>query len=103
LTYGLLLAPGAVGPALAAAPAHTDPVLPVILALAIILVAAKLGGNLASRLGQPPVLGELLVGVALGSLDLVGIPSFEFIQSNQYIEVLAGLGVLVLLFEVGLE
>ena len=103
MTFGLLLAAGAVAPALADSPAHTDPVLPVILALAIILVAAKLGGNLASRLGQPPVLGELLVGVALGSLDLIGIPSFEFIQSNQYIEVLAGLGVLVLLFEVGLE
>lgn len=103
MTFGLLIAAGAVAPALADSPAHTDPVLPVILALAIILVAAKLGGNLASRLGQPPVLGELLVGVALGSLDLIGIPSFEFIQSNQYIEVLAGLGVLVLLFEVGLE
>jgi Kef-type K+ transport system membrane component KefB len=38
----------------------------VILALAIILAGAKLGGHFAGRLGQPPVLGELLVGVLLG-------------------------------------
>jgi Kef-type K+ transport system membrane component KefB len=75
----------------------------VVLALAIILVAAKLGGDLATRLGQPAVLGELIVGGLLGSLDLVGIGSLEFIQADATIDVLARLGVLVLLFEVGLE
>ena len=41
-------------------------------ALAVILVAAKLGGGLASRIGQPAVLGELLVGVVLGNVSLLG-------------------------------
>jgi hypothetical protein len=65
-------------PALAAAQthdaggAHADPVTPVVLALAIILAAAKLAGHLATRMGQPAVLGELVAGVVLGSLDLRG-------------------------------
>jgi Kef-type K+ transport system membrane component KefB len=96
------------GPTLCAPPAsdratHADPVTSVILALAIILVAAKLGGDLATRIGQPAVLGELIVGVLIGSLDLLGIRSAEFIQSDATVDVLARLGVLVLLFEVGLE
>ncbi len=37
-----------------------------ILVLSLIIVAAKLGGELLGRLGQPPVLGELLMGVLLG-------------------------------------
>jgi hypothetical protein len=45
---------------------HADPVTPVVLALAVILTAAKFGGHLAVRMGQPAVLGELVAGVALG-------------------------------------
>lgn len=82
---------------------HAEPLVPVILALAIILVGAKLGGHLATALGQPPVLGELLVGVLLGNLGLAGFGYFEFIREDPIIEVLAGIGVLILLFEVGLE
>ena len=40
--------------------------------LALFIIAAKLGGELMGRLGQPPVLGELLMGVLLGNLNLVG-------------------------------
>ena len=83
--------------------AHSDPVTPVVLALAIILIAAKLGGDLAARIRQPAVLGELLVGVVLGSLHFAGVPWFDFIKSDASIDVLARLGVLILLFEVGLE
>src|SRR4029079_6954118 len=61
--------------------AHVDPVTPVVLALAIILAAAKLGGHFAGRVGQPAVLGELVVAVALGSLDLVGIGWFQGIET----------------------
>lgn len=82
---------------------HADPVTQVALALAIILIAAKLGGDLATRIGQPAVLGELLVGVALGSLHFAGIPWFDFIKVDANIDVLARIGVLILLFEVGLE
>ena len=41
---------------------------PVVLALAVILAAAKLGGDVAERIGQPAVLGELVVGVLVGNL-----------------------------------
>jgi Kef-type K+ transport system membrane component KefB len=74
-----------------------------VLGLAAILVAAKLGGELATRLGQPPVLGELVSGVFLGNLTLAGFDGFEAIQADGAIEMLAQLGVLILLFEVGLE
>ena len=82
---------------------HSDPVAAVVLSLAIILVAAKLGGDLATRLDQPPVLGELVVGVVLGNLTLLGFSGLNHITSDAGIDMLARLGVLILLFEVGLE
>jgi Na+:H+ antiporter len=87
----------------AAAGEHADPIAPVVLALALVLLAAKLGGDLAIRLGQPSVLGELVFGVLLGNLALVGFHGFDTIKSDGAIDMLARLGVLVLLFEVGLE
>ena len=82
---------------------HGDPVASVLLALTIILVAAKLGGELATRLGQSAVLGELLVGVLLGNLKLFGFARLDHLWIDPAIDMLARLGVLVLLFEVGLE
>jgi len=79
------------------------PAAAVAMALAVILVVAKLGGELAVRLGQPAVLGELLAGVALGNLHLIGLAWFEPIKGDLFIDLLARLGVLLLLFEVGLE
>lgn len=76
---------------------------PVVLALAVILIAAKLGGDVAVRLGQPAVLGELIVGVILGNLTLVGFGGMEPLGQEPTIAMLAELGVLILLFEVGLE
>jgi Kef-type K+ transport system membrane component KefB len=86
-----------------AAGAHADPVTPVVLALTIILAAAKLAGHLAVRMGQPAVLGELVAGVVLGSLDLMGIGWFHRIEADPGVDTLARLGVVILLFEVGLE
>lgn len=80
-----------------------DPVTAVALHLAVILVAAKLGGDLAVRVGQPAVLGELLAGVLLGNVALLGFGGFEAIKTDQAIDMLARIGVLILLFEVGLE
>ncbi len=74
-----------------------------VLALAILLAAAKLGGHLAERIGQPAVLGELLAGVLLGNLDLLGIHWFRTLTLDPTIIGLAGIGVVLLLFEVGLE
>jgi Kef-type K+ transport system membrane component KefB len=82
---------------------HVDPVASVVLALTIILLAAKLGGELAIRFGQSAVLGELLVGVLLGNLPLVGYSGLDHLRTDSIIDMLARLGVLVLLFEVGLE
>ncbi|PIR96309.1 MAG: cation:proton antiporter [Candidatus Doudnabacteria bacterium CG10_big_fil_rev_8_21_14_0_10_42_18] len=73
-----------------------------LLWIAVILVAAKLS-SLIERYGQPSVLGELIVGVILGNLALVGIHIFEPIKSDVFIPFLAELGVIVLLFQVGLE
>jgi len=74
-----------------------------VLALAVVLAAAKLAGDLATRLGQPAVLGELVVGIALGNLRLLGWSGLEFVKESPSVGMLAELGVLVLLFEVGLE
>jgi len=82
---------------------HADPVATVVLALAVLLGVAKLGGHLAVQLGQPAVLGELVAGVALGSFDLLGIGWFRAIEGDATVEILARLGVVILLFEVGLE
>ncbi len=75
----------------------------VLLALAVILVAAKIGGDLAGRAGQPAVLGELVAGVVIGNLTLAGFHGLEFMKTDPSIDLLAQLGVIVLLFEVGLE
>jgi Kef-type K+ transport system membrane component KefB len=71
------------------------------LALAAMLVGAKLLGELAERIGQPAVLGELLAGVLLGS-SVLGIVPTEG-AAGGVVHVLAELGVVLLLFEIGLE
>jgi Kef-type K+ transport system membrane component KefB len=74
-----------------------------LLALVAILAAAKLGGALAERLGQPAVLGELLAGVVVGALPLAGVHGLAFLGTDPVVEALADLGVILLLFEVGLS
>jgi Kef-type K+ transport system membrane component KefB len=71
------------------------------LALASMLVAAKLLGEAAERIGQPAVLGELLAGVLLGGSVLGVVPTEG--TAAELIHVFAELGVLLLLFEIGLE
>ena len=82
----------------------------------IMFLAAKLAGELFERLKQPAVIGELLVGVALGpfALGWIGVPTGAMIEAfhgeaqageamASIFEVIAELGVIVLLFLVGLE
>lgn len=93
-------------PLLAALPlvaAGPDPSAKVVLAVAVIYVTALLAGELAVRVGQPAVLGELLGGVVIGNLTLVGFGGLEFIKTDAGVDLLARIGVLILLFEVGLE
>jgi Kef-type K+ transport system membrane component KefB len=69
--------------------------------LATMLVAAKLLGELAERIGQPAVLGELIAGVVLGGSVLGVVPTDG--PAGEIIHVFAELGVVLLLFEIGLE
>lgn len=75
----------------------------VLLGLIVILLAAKIGGDLVERFKQPAVLGELILGMVIGNLALVGIDIFEPFKHSATLEVLAEIGVIILLFEVGLE
>jgi Kef-type K+ transport system membrane component KefB len=80
-------------PPLAAATGVAD----VLLDLFLVLLAAKLGDELFKRLRQPALVGEILAGVFIG-------PSvFGLVEPTESLEVFAELGVVFLLFWVGLE
>lgn len=78
-----------------------------IFALAVVIVAAKAGGYLSIRLGQPSVLGELLAGVLLGptALDMLHLwPVFHFAaEIEEALKMMAELGVIMLMLLAGLE
>jgi Kef-type K+ transport system membrane component KefB len=69
-----------------------------LLSLVALLAVAKAFGAIAQRFGQPAVVGELLAGVVLGT-SLLGWIN----PADPVIHALAELGVLVLLFEIGLH
>ena len=85
--------------------------------LLIIFLAAKLAGELFLRMRQPAVIGELLAGILIGpfALGLIGVPAHEILEFFHEdreaareglalaLEWIAELGVVVLLFFVGLE
>jgi len=75
----------------------------VLIGVAIMLVLAKVGGEIFERVGQSAVLGELCAGIVLGNLVLFGFNWAEPLKTNQTIAALAEFGVIILLFEVGLE
>ncbi|MHC4660073.1 MAG: cation:proton antiporter [Planctomycetota bacterium] len=94
-----------------------ETILKVLFALIVILLAAKFGGEVFERMNQPGVIGELLFGVLIGNAGLLflyygegskvllGLGDFiEWMKSKDGpIDVLAQIGVVFLLFEVGLE
>ena len=75
----------------------------VLIGIAVILTVGKIGGEIFERLKQPAVLGELLAGIVVGNVILRAFPQAEILRTNEIIYALAELGVIVLLFEVGLE
>jgi Kef-type K+ transport system membrane component KefB len=81
------------------------PFLQLVLALVIIITAAKLGGYLSQRLRQPTVAGKVLIGLILGPtlLNLLQWPVFTDPHLEETISHLAELGVLLLMFIAGLE
>lgn len=97
----LLAIPGSAWAA-AGAPSRAGQIL---FGLAVLVVSAKCGGLVAERWGQPAVLGELLVGIGAGNLlpPLFGERGIAFVRGDPTLHVLAEIGVLVLLFDVGLE
>ena len=84
---------------------HSDPIAPVLLGLIIILLAAKVGGELFEKMNQPSVLGELIFGILIGNIALFsgGAYNFENMFNSESIDIMARLGVMILLFQVGLE
>lgn len=67
------------------------------LVLFLILVSARILGELFARLGIPSVMGELSAGI------LLGVSGLGLIEVNDVLKVLAEIGILLLLFEIGLE
>jgi Kef-type K+ transport system membrane component KefB len=120
-------------PLLAVVSAEDSPILltGILLSLVVIYLSSKIGGELSSRLDFPPVLGELVAGVIVGvsALHLIVFPDSGLTAADsgimsvlrsiypltpaaatniyeslsEIISVLAELGVIVLLFEIGLE
>jgi len=72
-----------------------------ILYITIILIGAKVFGEVMDRIGQPPVLGELIVGIVLSATIFKWMK--VDLNDNMALLLLAELGVILLLFEIGLE
>jgi Kef-type K+ transport system membrane component KefB len=94
----MTIAPPVFGGMFAQGDAHGASVASLLAVLAAIFVATKVLGELAQRLKQPSVLGELLAGVLLGG-SVLGVVD----PKNTTIEALAQVGVVVLLFATGLH
>lgn len=74
---------------------------PILLAIFAAFVAAKIGGELMERIGQPAVVGELVAGLMVGPSVLNWVPIEG--SEGEVMLTLAELGVIVLLFQVGLQ
>jgi Kef-type K+ transport system membrane component KefB len=80
-------------PVLAASAGHAD----LLFGLFVIFIAAKLAAELFERLRQPAVVGEILAGVVIGPSVL------GWVATNEVTAALSEIGVILLLFTVGLE
>ncbi len=69
----------------------------ILLTLFIVLFAAKLAAEVFERIRQPAVVGEIFAGIIIGPAIL------NLVQPTDVLEALAGIGVIFLLFTVGLE
>jgi Kef-type K+ transport system membrane component KefB len=94
-----------VSPAWAAAGSEGARVGLTLFAVALLVTSAKIGGLVVERWGQPAVLGELMVGVGLGNVVplVIGGHGVDLVRADPTLRFLAEVGVLLLLFDVGLE
>ncbi len=78
-----------------------------LLLLVIIIISAKLSGALLTRLGQPAVFGEILIGLILGPTVLnilhLGIFQSSSLELQSDVHTLSQIGVILLMFVAGLE
>lgn len=82
----------------------TDTINYILLAIAIVLLAAKIGETIAKRLGDPGITGELVMGILLGNFWLVsGVKFFDFLREMPLLKLFEELGAIVLLVKVGLH
>lgn len=81
------------------------PFLQICTILAILLLSAKAAGYLSTKLGQPSVLGELLIGIILGPslLNIFHVSFITYEELPHFVNDFAELGVLFLMFIAGLE
>ena len=77
--------------------AAASPAAGVLVDLAIILAAAKIGDEVFKRIGQPAIVGEILAGLIVGP-SVIGL-----VEPSEVLDVFAELGIVFLLFWVGLE
>lgn len=86
---------------------ENNPVIALFLVLGIIIAASRFAGSIARRFDQPRVLGELIIGVLLGPTVLDLLHTSLFGLGDAHLEAtiveLAELGVIFLMFKVGLE
>src|SRR4051794_33684744 len=87
---------------------NSDLALHVLLALAVVVVAGHLVGRLLARIGQPPVIGEVLSGILLGPSLLgrlaPGAEAYLFPENARpALGVIAQIGVVLYMFVVGIE
>ena len=72
--------------------------------VAVVIVVAHMAGALFRRMGQPPVIGEVIAGIALGPSLLGGWSNGLFpLETRPLLRILASLGLAVFMFLVGLE
>ncbi|MDW8074200.1 MAG: cation:proton antiporter [Bacteroidota bacterium] len=70
--------------------------------IVVVLLAARIGSAI-ERLGQPPVLGEILAGIVLSGVAMAGVHWLEPMRTSVVMKFLAEVGTIVLLFQIGLE
>jgi Kef-type K+ transport system membrane component KefB len=105
--YGRSLPTTAAAEAAAQTPSEkpTDILPRVLLALVAVIGAGRLIGIVLARIGQPPVIGEVVAGILLGP-SLIGRSASEWVLPTEvapYLGVLAQIGVILYMFVIGLE